>query len=72
MNRQKWKILVKKIKKSFDEEDRKEPFVNRFYVEETNRIFDLLLSDYGGFTDETDRAIFDIFTDVMNKVEVKE
>jgi len=61
------KKLIFKAKKSFNNEDKKEPFLDRYYVEETNRMFDLLLEDIGDFPDATDRAIYDIVKDLFRE-----
>jgi len=57
--------IINRIQESFEEEDEKEPFANRGYVEETIRIFDLLKNGVGDFDNNTDRATFDIVMDII-------
>ena len=61
---------IKRAEKSFLEEDKKEPFLNREYVEETKRIFSLLRnkSSMGDFENPTDRAIFDLVYDILREI----
>ena len=59
------KQIINKVEKSFNTEDKKEPFLNRAYVDETKRILNLLKSDCGDFENPTDRAIYDIVTDIL-------
>lgn len=57
--------ILKKLKQSFIDEDVKEPFTDKEYVEETLRIFDLLLGGFNSDENETDNAIYDIVTDIF-------
>jgi hypothetical protein len=62
MNKQK---ILEKLKKQFIKEDKEEPFLNRAYVKETKRIFDMLLGVKKSSFNETDYAIFDIVDDIF-------
>lgn len=57
--------ILKKLKKSFVKEDKEEPFLNREYVEETLRIFDLLIGGFDLGESQTDNAIQDVVNDVF-------
>lgn len=61
---------IKKAEKSFLQEDKKEPFLDREYVDETKRIFCLLKdkSSMGDFENPTDRAIFDVVYDILREL----
>lgn len=58
--------ILEKLKKSFIEEDKQEPFQNREYVEETLRVFDLLIGGFDLGEDEKNNAIQDIVSDIFN------
>lgn len=60
--------VILKAEKSFLKEDKKEPFIDREYVDETKRIFSLLKADVGDFENPTDRAIFDIVKDIFREI----
>ena len=57
--------ILEKLKQSFVDDDKKEPFQNREYVEETLRIFDLLIAGFDLGKNEQDNAIFDIVNDIF-------
>jgi len=58
--------ILAKLKKSFNDEDREEPFKDREYVDETNRIYSILMEEWpADQEDSKDRAIFDIVADVF-------
>jgi len=58
--------IIGKLKKSFNEEDKTEPFDDREYVDESNRLFDLLMEEYPiDPQDSRDRAIVDIVIDIF-------
>lgn len=57
--------ILKQLKQSFVEEDVKEPFQNREYVEETLGIFDMLIDGFDLGLDETDSAVQDIVGDIF-------
>lgn len=61
-------VVILKAEKSFIEEDKEEPFLDREYVDETKRIFSLLKEGNGDFENPTDRAIFDIVKDIFREV----
>jgi hypothetical protein len=63
--------IIKKLKKEFLKEDKKEPFLDREYVDESLRIFDILSEGIGDFEDETDRAIYDIVQDIFRYFRIK-
>lgn len=50
---------MKRLLKEFIKEDESEPFINREYVEETKRIYRLLIGDIP-HGNETDNAVYDI------------
>lgn len=58
--------IIRKLKADFVKEDTTEPFVNREYVDETIRLFDMLdiYSDEPE-RDFTDEAIRDIVNDIF-------
>jgi len=60
--------IIKKAEKSFLEEDKAEPFLDREYAEETKRIYGLLKEDMGDFENPTDRAIFDLVNDILREI----
>ncbi len=55
--------ILEKLSKSFNEADKEEPFINREYVEETQRIYDNLIN--GGIDEYQERAINDIVSDIF-------
>lgn len=55
--------ILEKLSKSFNEEDRKEPFIDRGYVEETKKIYHYLIN--GGIDQYDQRAINDIVADIF-------
>lgn len=61
--------ILKKLKADFVAEDLAEPFINREYVEETLRIFDLLSDDFTPEETKTDEAIMDIVNDICRYYE---
>jgi hypothetical protein len=60
--------IMARLKKSFNDEDKTDPFNDREYVDESNRIFDILMeeSPYDP-PDCHDRAIFDIVYDIFRE-----
>ena len=62
--------IIEKLEKSFIEEDKAEPFLDREYVEETKRIYKLLKNNNtnSDFIDSTDRVIYDIVKDIFREV----
>lgn len=62
------KETIERAEKSFLKEDKAEPFIDRAYVKETKRIFGLLKEDNGDFEDVTDRAIYDIVSDIFRGI----
>ncbi len=60
--------VMRKLHKIFREEDRADPFYDREYVAESNRIFNLLKNpnEIGDFDSVTDRVIYDIVLDIFN------
>ena len=69
-NDKKIEEAISKAEKSFLEEDKKEPFLDREYVDETKRIFSLIKgkSSMGDFENPTDRAIFDVVYDILREI----
>ncbi len=65
--------IIKKAEKSFLEDDKLEPFLNREYAEETKRIYGLLKDkcSMGDFESPKDRAIFDVVYDILREVKRK-
>jgi parvulin-like peptidyl-prolyl isomerase len=60
--------IIAKLKKSFNAEDRMEPFENREYADETNRLYDMLMEEYPyDPPDQKDKAVFDIVTDILKE-----
>jgi hypothetical protein len=58
--------ILAKMKRSFNEEDKADPFNDRDYVDETNRLFDLLMEEYPHDPEDSkDRAIYDIVADIF-------
>jgi hypothetical protein len=58
--------ILARLRESFNEEDRAEQFNDREYVDETNRLFDLLMEEYPHEpVDPKDRAIYDIVADIF-------
>lgn len=57
--------IIKELKEEFIEEDKKEPFENRDYFDETIRIFDLLLGVFDDNENETNNAIYDVVSDIF-------
>lgn len=55
--------ILKKLSKSFNEENEQEPFLSLEYVEETKRIYDNLIN--GGLNEYQERAINDIISDIF-------
>jgi len=61
--------ILKKLLKNFEEEDKKEPFLDRGYVEETKKIYQALME--GAFSDDfQERAIYDIGLDIFKYLAV--
>jgi len=59
-------VILAKLKKSFNEEDRADHFNDREYFDETNRLFDLLMEEYPHDpADSKDRAIYDVVADIF-------
>ena len=62
--------VMRKLHKIFRKEDRSDPFYDRDYVAESNRIFNLLKNPNGIGNDlttsSTDRAMYDIVLDIFN------
>lgn len=56
---------MKKLKEDFNKGDREEPFIDREYVEETNRVYDVLIEGIGDEPNSTDKAIFDIVNEIF-------
>lgn len=59
------KDILKILKQQFIEEDIKEPFRNREYVEETIRIFDMLIDGFDLSENQYDNAIYDVVNDIF-------
>ena len=57
--------ILEKLKQSFVKGDKEEPFTSREYVEETLRIFDLLIDGFDLGESQTDNAIQDIVSDIF-------
>lgn len=58
--------ILKELKKRFVEEDTKEPFVNREYVEDTLQVFDMLISgDEDDFIGVNGGALCDVISDIF-------
>jgi hypothetical protein len=62
--------VIKQIQRTFNKEDKSDPFTNREYVEETNRIYKNLLTDHGDFDDATDKATYDIVMEILRQLGV--
>ncbi len=61
--------ILEKLSKSFNEEDKKEPFIDRGYVEETKKIYGYLIN--GGIDQYDQRAINDIVSDIFRHFKTK-
>lgn len=59
------KDILIKLRHDFIEEDRKEPFMNREYVEETIRVFDMLIDGFDLSENVYDNAIQDVVSDIF-------
>ena len=59
--------LMKQLLKEFLKEDKSDPFINRDYVDETKRIYELLRVPEGmaNVDNETDRAVYYIVADIL-------
>lgn len=58
--------ILKKLKKQFIKEDKKEPFQNRGYVEDTIRIFDMLIEGNEEYIIEINKnALNDVIYDIF-------
>ena len=64
-------ILIKRLLGRFIDEDRVDRFADREYVEETKRIYKLLIVPEGmaDFKNPTDRAIYDIVMEIIGHME---
>lgn len=63
------KEILKKLLKSFEEEDKKEPFLDREYVEETKRIYNgLIISDVDNYVG---KATYDIVNDIFRVLSIE-
>jgi hypothetical protein len=60
--------VMRKLHKVFRDEDRADPFYDREYVAECNRIFNFLKNSNGisDMTSSTDRAMYDIVLDIFS------
>ena len=61
--------IIEKLEREFIKEDKKEPFLNREYVEETKRIYKLLKGEIDSEENPTDRAIYDIVNDIFRELD---
>lgn len=58
--------LMKQLLKEFLKEDKDDPFIDRDYVEETKRIYKLLMVPEGMTQHlNIDRAVYDIVADIL-------
>jgi len=59
-------VILAKLKKSFNAEDGTDQFNDREYVDETNRLFELLMEEFPyDAPDPRDRAIYDLVADIF-------
>lgn len=66
LNPQSKEEILKQLKEDFIKEDEAEPFLNRLYVDETIRLFDMLIEGYDELAEyPTDKAINDIVIDIF-------